>query len=602
MAEIIVDYSETGNRFKKYQNSWNVEPGSGFPEAPRPAVGDVVTLTGYTVNPYTPTETASVQFHYVEEGGDRYLIEANTREGATPIYAAGVDDAIASGTVSFTITDVEEGDEVWIVSMVFGTPPIEEKALGGNAVTFFREKIEGMVGDLSDLTTTDKTNLVAAINEAAAGGGGGGGGGSATIFYMDSGIPGWGENIEGPLFYKDSSYQTPATSSEIYAACMAGTTYICSNQSDDLFYTEIVAASNYSTNYSFSLTNIEHGLGYDCTISSYIRSGTEYYSFYYNEPSTINVVQTTGSSTTNVMSQNAVTTGLAGKQDTLTAGANITIDANNVISAAGGGETMLVTLTQTTIGQYSDIWVWSSDYTFAQLTANPDAIRVFVNDWCYASEGNIKPTDTKVRTSEQSTEIYLVRDLAGVEMSFILRQPRELEGQTVNPAIFDVTNFVDKNKTALLILPTLTLADNATYIPDGTTITLQTLSSDKEMYSVNGNSDCYPHERIINGNFMILPVRRKVGSGASSWVEEECLVMSASRRGTSNVADSYIYKTFAFNGEHYKMTLTSDSYPNVVYTITKIPGGGGGVSLTMSTTDIGEGASLPANTLYGVYE
>lgn len=30
--------------------------------------------------------------------------------------------------------------------------------------------------------------------------------------------------------------------------------------------------------------------------------------------------------------------------------------------------------------------------------------------------------------------------------------------------------------------------------------------------------------------------------------------------------------------------------------------GGGGVSLTMSTTDIGEGASLPANTLYGVYE
>jgi hypothetical protein len=31
-------------------------------------------------------------------------------------------------------------------------------------------------------------------------------------------------------------------------------------------------------------------------------------------------------------------------------------------------------------------------------------------------------------------------------------------------------------------------------------------------------------------------------------------------------------------------------------------GGGGGVSLTMSTTDIGEGASLPANTLYGVYE
>ncbi len=162
-------------------------------------------------------------------------------------------------------------------------------------------------------------------------------GGGATIFYIGGGLIGRGEDIEGPLFYKDSSYQTPATASEMYAACMAGPTYICSNQSDDLLYTEIVAMSNYSTNYNFSLTNIEHDLGYDCTIASYISSGTEYYNFYYNEPSTINVVQTTGSSTTNVMSQNAVTTGLAGKQDTLTAGANITIDANNVISAAGGG-------------------------------------------------------------------------------------------------------------------------------------------------------------------------------------------------------------------------------------------------------------------------
>ena len=593
-------------------------------------------------------------------------------------------------------------------------------------------------------------------------------GGGATIFYINNGLIGWGEDEEGPLFYKDSAYQTPATASEMYAACMTGPVYICSNQSDDLYYTEIVAMSNYDTNYTFSLTDIEHGLGFDCTINSYISSGTEYYNFYYNEPSTIDVVQTTGSSTTNVMSQNAVTTSLAGKQDTLTAGANITIDANNVISAAGGGsgptvvqttgtsttsvmsqdaatklvypnissnangigirgtpsgsgavsiggfsqaigsksvalgmsatavgdksfaagneayanaassvaigykatanaqgefaigtvnsngynntnyrlisgvhdginandaatkgqldsiaiqnagapttatvgtvgqlledttngklyictdatntyvgeevgsggggggETMLVTLTKTTIGQYSNVWVCSSDYTFAQLTANPDAIRIFVNDWCYESEGNIKPTYTKVETFEQSTKISLVRDLAGVEMTFILNQPRELEGQTVNPAIFDVTNFVDENKTLLTILPTLTLADNATYIPDGTTITLQTPSSDKEMYGEIGSSDCYPHKTITNGNFMILPVRRKVGSGESYWVEEECLIMSVTRRGEPSVADSYIYKTFMFNGEYYKMTLTNNSYPNEVYTITKIPGG-----------------------------
>lgn len=265
-------------------------------------------------------------------------------------------------------------------------------------------------------------------------------------------------------------------------------------------------------------------------------------------------------------------------------GSGLSITPAGVLSA-NGGETMLVTISQTTIGQYSDVWVWSSNYTFAQLTANPDAIRVFVDDWCYESEGNIKPTYAQVQTLGQDSTIYMVRDIAGVEMSFTLYSPQELEGQTVNPANFDITNFANEDKTFLTILPTLTLADNATYIPDGTTITLRTLESDKEMYSGSGSSDCYPYKNITTGNFMILPVRRKVGSGTSYWAEEECLVTSASRRGTSSVANSYIYKTFVFNGEHYKMTLTSSSYPDVVYTITKIPGGqtytaGTGIDIT----------------------
>lgn len=576
----------------------------------------------------------------------------------------------------------------------------------------------GTVGQILEDTTNGKLYICTdATNPYVWEEVGSGGGGGATIFYIGSGLIGRGEDVEAPLFYKDSSYQTPATASEMYAACMTGPVYICSNQSDDLLYTEIVAMSNYSTNYTFSLTDVEHVLGYDCTINSYISSGTEYYSFDYNEPVSINVVQTTGSSTTNVMSQNAATNMVFPNNDTqrvqIGAGAStvaytqgvaigrnararstttvaigtaataedvsgvaignlsdaaepnsvalggsavtsrsgevnvgtgrynygynstpyrviggvhdgqtahdvatvgqlngrvltsagapttstvgtvgqlyedttngklyICTDATNPYvweevgsGGGGGGETMLVTLTKTTIGQYSNVWVWSSDYTFAQLTANPEAIRVFVNDWCYESEGNIKPTYTKVETFEQSTKITLARDLAGVEMSFVLNQPRELEGQTVNPAFFDVTNFVDENKTLLTILPTLTLADNATYIPDGTTITLQTPSSDKEMYGEIGSSDCYPHKTITNGNFMILPVRRKVGSGESYWVEEECLIVSVTRRGEPSVADSYIYKTFMFNGEYYKMALTNSSYPNEVYTITKIPGG-----------------------------
>lgn len=264
-------------------------------------------------------------------------------------------------------------------------------------------------------------------------------------------------------------------------------------------------------------------------------------------------------------------------------GSGLSITQAGVLSATGG-ETMLVTLSQTTIGQYSDVWVWASNYTFAQLLANPDAIRVFIDDWCYESEGNIKPTDAQIRTIDETQYIYLMSDVMGVARTFELRPPVEIEGQTVNPANFQVSKYVDANKTALTILPTLTLADNATSIPDGTTITLQLLSTNKEMYS-GGSSDCYPYESINTGNFMILPVRRKVGSGESYWAEEECLVTSASRRGTSNVANSYIYKTFMFNGEYYKMTLTSDSYPNAVYTITKIPGGqtytaGTGIDIT----------------------
>lgn len=266
-------------------------------------------------------------------------------------------------------------------------------------------------------------------------------------------------------------------------------------------------------------------------------------------------------------------------------GSGLSITNAGVLSATGG-ETMLVTLSQTTIGQYSDVWVWASDYTFAQLLANPDAIRVYVDDWCYSQEGNIKPTYAQVRTQGgQMQYVYLVSDVLGVAMIFRLRPPAEIEGQTVNPASFEVSKYVNADRTALTILPTLTLADNATSIPDGTTITLQSISTDKEMYSSSGSSDCYPYESINTGNFMILPVRRKVASGASYWVEEECLVASASRRGTSGVSDNYIYKTFMFNGEYYKMTLTSSLYPNVVYTITKIPGGqtytaGTGISIS----------------------
>jgi len=46
----------------------------------------------------------------------------------------------------------------------------------GTALKSTRTLVNGNAADLSALTTTNKTNLVAAINEVNAGGGGGGGG------------------------------------------------------------------------------------------------------------------------------------------------------------------------------------------------------------------------------------------------------------------------------------------------------------------------------------------------------------------------------------------------------------------------------------------
>jgi len=53
-------------------------------------------------------------------------------------------------------------------------PNMETLTVGGNTYTVVDAGGRAMMGDLSDLDTTDKSSLVAAINEAAQGGGGGG--------------------------------------------------------------------------------------------------------------------------------------------------------------------------------------------------------------------------------------------------------------------------------------------------------------------------------------------------------------------------------------------------------------------------------------------
>lgn len=74
-------------------------------------------------------------------------------------------------------------------------------------------QIQAQIGDLSDLTTEDKTNLVAAINEAAKSGGGGGkdgkdGTGITSITYKDKDDD--GGNVYTVLLTDGTSYEITA--------------------------------------------------------------------------------------------------------------------------------------------------------------------------------------------------------------------------------------------------------------------------------------------------------------------------------------------------------------------------------------------------------
>lgn len=279
-------------------------------------------------------------------------------------------------------------------------------------------------------------------------------------------------------------------------------------------------------------------------------------------------------------------------------GSGLSITPAGVLSATGG-ETMPVTFSITYTNDGYD-WSWSSDYTYAQLAANPKAIRIYADEWCLSEEGEMTPDHIRVLSPPNyyDDEIELVVDYLGTAMYFYIVAPQEVQGQTVNQAYVDISKYVKRNRTELIILPTLELADYATSIPDGTTIQL-TSSQNEQLYGSTSSGDCYPYRGDNYGNFMVLPVKRKVGSGSSYWATENCLLTGTVKTGTSGVSNDYVFKTFMFNGEHYKMTLTTSSYPNYTYTITKIATA---PVFTLQTTDPGEGVALAANHFIGVYE
>lgn len=147
--------------------------------------------------------------------------------------------------------------------------------------------LSGDIGDLANLTTTDKTNLVAAINEAA---GGGGGGGIIELTSADYNYPADNPTsvalwlLENGVYYiKDAS-----VSARVSTGTVADRgTYIVADYSASV--RQITAFNSAGVIYgTYKVTNVGAQENFDS----------------FKSPA---VVQTAGASTTSVMSQDATT-------------------------------------------------------------------------------------------------------------------------------------------------------------------------------------------------------------------------------------------------------------------------------------------------------
>lgn len=193
--------------------------------------------------------------------------------------------------------------------------------------------LKNFIGDLTNLTTTDKTNLVAAINEAAAGGGGGGIIELTSADY-NANSNDWSDtdpthfNCIAMWLLEPGIYQSSATIGyycrrwKTDAVSKNPTTWVVQQDYNNTkFFLEI--EERYIYNFAVYFSGANAGV-----VSNAVR----------NYLDTNVVKQTTGTSTTDVMSQNAVTSMVyddPSEMEKVRIGKNTV--ANNRLSVAIGG-------------------------------------------------------------------------------------------------------------------------------------------------------------------------------------------------------------------------------------------------------------------------
>lgn len=228
------------------------------------------------------------------------------------------------------------------------------------------------------------------------------------------------------------------------------------------------------------------------------------------------------------------------------------------------GSKMAVTLSLAT-GSEEYGYTWDSSYTYDELSKNPENIKFFLpqGQWlCAGSLQNMAPIYTEV--TEQG--ISWKTEVEGFAYTVFIHKP-SLQNDAITQAAYFSSNIADNYSTRVIILPELELEPYATEIPENTTFAIP---FDKDIALFSSNTyDCDPVQTRYVGNFIILPVKRRIGDSLSN-VTEQCLITNATRRPSSGVPDSYWFKTFEFNGEKYKMSFSSMSGDDHIYVINKI--------------------------------
>ena len=262
------------------------------------------------------------------------------------------------------------------------------------------------------------------------------------------------------------------------------------------------------------------------------------------------------------------------KQDKLTAGTNITISANNTISAS-----------QPTVGN-ATLTIQKNGTNVQTFTAN-------------ATSNKTANITVPTKTSELTNDSNFVADASYVhtDNNYTTTEKNKLAGIAAGAEVNVQSNWTQTNSSAddyIKNKPTIPTVNNAT-------LTIQKNGTTVKTFTANASSN-------VTANITV-PTTVAELSDSSNYATTTDLAAKQNLLSpgnhisiTSDVisATGYVHSENPQASAAASSTITGSMIANGTITADKLASDAT-VKLTMSTSDIGEGAPLAANTLYGVY-